>query len=235
VNVGSDTGKVLSVNVARVRTNPDPRAASKVTGIDKVATREAVMVRAPGPMRGGLGSGLAGDTIGNPKVHGGDDQAVYAYAREDLDAWENQLQRTLTDGMFGENLTTSGMDVTGARIGERWRIGTDGPLLEVSAPRTPCRTFSAFLNLNHWIKTFTQAGNPGAYFRVLSPGAIRAGDAISVEYRPEHDVTIGLVFRARMTDPALLPRLLAADALSVELKEYVRRRLASSGSARRDS
>jgi MOSC domain-containing protein YiiM len=199
---------------------------SKVTGIDKIGTAEAVEVRAPGSMRGGLGSGLVGDTIGNKKFHGGDDQAVYAYAREDLDDWELQLQRTLSDGMFGENLTTSGMDVTGARIGERWRVGTDGLLLEVSAPRTPCRTFSAFLNLSHWIKTFTQAGRPGAYLRVLSPGTVRAGDAIAIDYRPNHDVTIELVFRARMSEPELLPRLLAVDALSAELQSYARRRVA---------
>jgi MOSC domain-containing protein YiiM len=218
---------VLSVNVARVRTNPDPRAQSKVTGIDKVAATEPVAVRAPGPMHGGVGSGLVGDTIGNQNVHGGDDQAVYAYAREDLDAWEIQLQRQLTHGMFGENLTTSGIDVTAARIGERWRIGTDGLVLEVSAPRTPCRTFQAFLNLNHWIKTFVQAGKPGAYLRVISPGTVRAGDAITIDYRPEHDVTIGLVFRARMSEPELLPRLLMADGLSAELKDYARRRVGS--------
>jgi len=185
------------------------------------------MVRAPGPMHGGVGSGLVGDTIGNQKVHGGDDQAVYVYAREDLDAWEIQLRRTLTNGNFGENLTTSGIDVTEARIGERWRIGTDGLVLEVSGPRTPCRTFQAFLNLNQWIKTFTQAGKPGAYLRVISPGPVRAGDAITVDYRPDHDVTIGLVFRARMSEPGLLPRLLVADGLSAELKEYARRRVAS--------
>jgi MOSC domain-containing protein YiiM len=217
----------LSVNLARVRTNPDPRAQSKLTGIDKVPVTEAVVVRAPGPMHGGVGSGLVGDTIGNHKVHGGDDQAVYAYAREDLDAWEIQLQRKLTNGIFGENLTTSGIDVTGARIGERWRIGTDGLVLEVSAPRTPCRTFQAFLHLNHWIKTFVQAGKPGAYLRVTSPGIVRAGDAIAIDCRPDHDVTIGLVFRARMSEPELLPQLLVADGLSVELKDYVRRRLAS--------
>ena len=199
---------------------------SKVTGIDKIGTAEAVKVRAPGSMRDGLGSGLVGDTIGNKKFHGGDDQAVYAYAREDLDDWEVQLQRTLSDGMFGENLTTSGMDVTRARIGERWRVGTDGLLLEVSAPRTPCRTFSAFLNMSHWMKTFTQAGKPGAYLRVLSPGTVRAGDDITIDYRPNHDVTIELVFRARMSEPELLPRLLAVDALSTELKTYVRRRVA---------
>ncbi len=200
---------------------------SSVTGIDKVAVPEPVMVRAPGPMHGGVGSGLVGDTIGNQKFHGGDDQAVYVYAREDLDAWELQLQRTLSNGNFGENLTTSGVDVTALRIGERWRVGTDGLVLEVSAPRTPCRTFQAFLNLAHWMKTFIQAGKPGAYLRVISPGRVRAGDAIAIDYRPDHDVTIGLVFRARMSAPELLPQLLVADALSAELKNYVRRRVAS--------
>jgi MOSC domain-containing protein YiiM len=203
---------VLSVNLARVRTNPDPRAQSKLTGIDKVRATDPVMVRAPGPMHGGDGSGLVGDTIGNQKLHGGDDQAVYAYAREDLDAWEMQLQQELTNGMFGENLTTAGVEVTEARIGERWRVGTDGLVLEVSAPRTPCRTFAA-------------SGKPGAYLRVISPGTVRAGDAITVDYRPDHDVTIGLVFRARMTEPELLPRLLEADALSAELKAYADRRV----------
>jgi MOSC domain-containing protein YiiM len=117
--------------------------------------------------------------------------------------------------------------VTGARIGERWRIGTDGLVLEVSAPRIPCRTFAAFLNLNHWIKTFAQVGKPGAYLRVISPGAVRAGDPITIDYRPDHDVTIGLVFRARMSEPELLPRLLVADALPAGLKDYARRRVAS--------
>jgi MOSC domain-containing protein YiiM len=108
-------GSVLSVNLARVRPNPD--APSRRTGIDKVPTDEAVMVRAPGPMRSGLGSGLVGDTIGNQKLHGGDDQAVYVYAREDLDHWETDLARSLSNGMFGENLTTSGIEVSGALIG----------------------------------------------------------------------------------------------------------------------
>lgn len=183
------------------------------------------MVRPPGPLRGGLGSGLVGDTIGNKKLHGGDDQAVYAYAREDLDEWQIRLDRPLTDGMFGENLTTSGVEVTEALIGERWHVGTGGLVLEVSAPRTPCRTFSAFLDIEGWIKTFTQTAKPGAYLRVISPGPVQAGDTISVEHRPAHDVTISLVFRAKMSEPELLPQLQAADALSAELKDYVRRRL----------
>ena len=97
----------------------------------------------------------------------------------------------------------------------------------MSAPRTPCRTFSAFLDIGDWIKTFTQSAKPGAYLRVVSPGAVQARDTISIEDRPDHDVTIGLVFRAKMSEPELLPQLLAADALSAELKAYVHRRLAT--------
>lgn len=215
---------VLSVNVARPRANPDPRAQSRLTGIDKQPVDEAVPVRPPGHTQSDA-SGLIGDTIGNPKLHGGPDQAVYAYAREDLDSWQAQLGVTLDNGMFGENLTTIGVDLTQTRIGERWRIGTGTLLLEVSAPRTPCRTFASFLDRPRWIKTFTEAGVPGAYFRVLSSGQLRAGDGITIEYRPDHDVTIELAFNARMKDPGLAPALLKADALSTELKSYARQRV----------
>ena len=53
-------------------------------------------------------------------------------AREDLDDWERELGRSLTNGVFGENLTTSGLDVSGALIGERWRIGPE-VVLEVTS------------------------------------------------------------------------------------------------------
>jgi MOSC domain-containing protein YiiM len=228
------SSKVLSVNLARPRTNPDPRALSKLTGIDKQPVADAIVVRPPGQTQNDA-SGLIGDTIGNPKLHGKADQAVYAYAREDLDTWEAQLNRTLCNGMFGENLTTIGVDLTQTRIGERWRIGTGTLVLEVSAPRTPCRTFSYFLDLPHWIKTFTEASVPGAYFRVISPGRVRSGDGITVEYRPSHDVTIGLAFRARMTEPELVPALLQADALSTELKTYARQRLSGTHPPRHQS
>ncbi|WP_099023456.1 MOSC domain-containing protein [Mycolicibacterium palauense] len=215
---------VLSVNLARPRTNPDHQQSD--TGIDKVPTADVVEVRSPGPMHGGLGSGLVGDLIGNHQVHGGDDQAVYAYAREDLDGWQADTGRDFPGGSFGENLTTSGIDVTGALIGERWRVGDSGLVLEVSAPRIPCRTFAAFLDIAGWIRTFTEAAKPGAYLRVITPGTVRAGDRITVTSRPDHAVTVGLVFRARTREPQLLPQLLVADALPDEIKEQVRRRVA---------
>ena len=214
-------GHVLTVNVAALRTNP---AGGKPTGIDKRPTDAVVAIRPPGSMRDGLGSGLVGDHIGNSKFHGGDDQAVYAYAREDLDAWEAQLGRTLANGEFGENFTTEGVAVTGARIGEQWHVGTDGLVLEVSRPRIPCGTFAAWLDLKGWMKTFTAAAVPGAYLRVITAGTVRAGDHVDVVKRPEHDVTIGMVFRAMTLEPELLPDILAADALPAAIKKRASRR-----------
>ena len=213
---------VLTVNVAHPRPNSDKGLL--LTGIDKRPTDGPIGVRAPGPMHGGVGSGLVGDFIGDSQVHGGDDQAVYAYAREDLDVWQRDLEHDLSNGMFGENLTTEGLDVTGARIGERWQVGSGGLVLEVSQPRVPCRTFATWLAIRGWVKTFTNAATPGAYLRVIAPGAVRGGDSIVVVDRPKHDVTGGLVFRALTLEPELLPRLLAADALPDEIKELARRR-----------
>jgi MOSC domain-containing protein YiiM len=216
---------VLAVNLAHPRPNADKGTLR--TGIDKRPTDDAITVRAPGPMHGGLGSGLVGDFIGDQQYHGGDDQAVYAYAREDLDAWERELQRDLSNGEFGENFTTERLDVTGARVGERWQVGIDGLVLEVTRPRIPCRTFATWLSIRGWVKTFTKAATPGAYLRVVETGTVRAGDSITVVDRPNHDVTVGLVFRALTLEPELLPQILHADALPEEIKELARRRVTS--------
>ncbi|MFD5399822.1 MOSC domain-containing protein [Streptomyces sp. NPDC127097] len=210
--------KLLSVNLGR----PTPSRhtdAEGGTGIDKRPVDGPVAVAAPGP-KGVGGSGLAGDAVVDLRHHGGDDQAVYAYAREDLDDWQRELRRELANGAFGENLTTSGVEVTGALIGERWRVGPR-LLLEVSGPRIPCRTFQGWLGERGWLRRFTQAAVPGAYLRVIEPGEIRAGDAVEVAHRPDHEVTIGMVFRALTTRRELLPRLLEAGAA---LPEEARRK-----------
>ncbi|MGA5201478.1 MOSC domain-containing protein [Streptomyces variegatus] len=213
--------KLLSVNLGRAEAVPYTDNPEGVTGIDKRPVVGPVRVSAPGP-KGVGGSGLAGDAVCKLEHHGGDDQAVYAMAREDLDEWERELGRTLADGAFGENLTTRGLDVSGALIGERWRIGPE-VVLEVTSGRIPCRTFQGHMDEKSWVKRFTQRGAPGAYLRVISPGEIRAGDAVEIVHRPGHDVTVALQFRAVTTERTLLPRLLAAgDALHPELLRTAR-------------
>jgi hypothetical protein len=125
--------------------------------------------------------------------HGGPDQALYLYAREDADWWAAELGREIAPGYFGENLDTVGLDVSGALIGERWRIGagSDAVEVEVRSPRTPCRNFALRMAEPDWIRRFAEARRPGAYLKVLRMGTVGAGDSVSVLLRPDHDVTVG--------------------------------------------
>jgi MOSC domain-containing protein YiiM len=151
--------------------------------------------------------GLDGDTQADKVNHGGLEQAVYAYGREDLDWWTEHLGRELHNGMFGENLTTAGIDLSSALIGETWRVGT--AVLQVTSPRIPCNTFKAWLGEEpHWVKRFAAAGRPGAYLRVLTPGVVAAGDDLEVVSQPSVAVTLAESMQAYYGDHDLLRKLL---------------------------
>ncbi|MFE5914241.1 MOSC domain-containing protein [Streptomyces wedmorensis] len=200
---------LLSVNVGRAKAVEYTDSASGMTGIDKRPVDGPVRIAAPGPPGVGAG-GLAGDTVCDLRFHGGNDRAAYAFAREDLDRWETELGRELANGSFGENLTTLGLDVNGALIGERWRIG-DEVVLEVTGGRIPCRTFAGFLDEKGWVKRFTgSTAGPGALLRVIEPGEIRAGDPVTVVHRPDHHVTVALLHHAATAERSLLPEMLVA-------------------------
>lgn len=169
--------------------------------------------------------GLEGDRVADTKHHGGVFQAVYAFAEEDLTRWAARFGRPVRPGLFGENLTTSGLDVNEAVLGERWRIGTS--MLSPVDVRIPCNVFKNWLGLNDvdnraWVRQFTEDGRPGPYLRVLEEGHLQAGDEIVVEDRPDHGVTVATMFRAMTTEPALLPLLLDVPGLSEQV--YARAR-----------
>jgi MOSC domain-containing protein YiiM len=218
--------RVLSVNLGAVLATEHSDIG--ITGIDKRPAAGPVELADPG-LEGGR-SGAAGDHVCDARHHGGRDQAVYAFAREDLDEWAAALGRTLPNGVFGENLTTSGLDLSEAVIGERWQVG-GRVVLEVSAPRIPCRTFAGWLGERGWVKTFTQRARPGTYLRVLSPGQVAPGDPIRVLDRPSHGVTVALTFRALTTAPELLGTLLPATALPAEAWDRAARHATSPGKA----
>jgi MOSC domain-containing protein YiiM len=167
--------------------------------------------------------GLVGDQVIDTRHHGGVDQAAYAYAREDAAFWATELDREVRPGNFGENLSTEGLNITDAVIGERWAIGS--AVFEVSAPRIPCRVFAGFWAVSDLIKRFIDRGVPGAYLRVATEGDVGAGDRIEVVHRPTHGVTIGLTFRALTTRPELLPRLLDAPELPQMTRDKAGRRV----------
>jgi MOSC domain-containing protein YiiM len=202
--------QVISVNVGT------PREAAWAgigrTAIDKHPVTGVVEV-------GQLG--LEGDQVADTKHHGGADQAVYAFAREDFDWWEGELGGAIRDGQFGENLTTLGIDVNEAEVGERWRIGT--AVFEVASVRIPCNDFKNWMGasgyeMRAWVKRFTAPGRPGPYLRVLEEGTIAAGDELVVVHRPGHGVSVSTMFRALTTDRDLLPELLRVDGMVPEAR-----------------
>ncbi|MEU6581959.1 MOSC domain-containing protein [Nocardia sp. NPDC046763] len=199
MNAAGPIGRVLAVCVVYAELELPTRSA-KVgrTAIDKRPLPHRVPVRA---------LGLDGDHVCDTKHHGGVDQAVYAYAEEDARRWATELGRDLDAGWFGENLRLTGLPVSDAVIGERWAIGDT--LLEVSAPRVPCSTFQWRSGEPQWVKRFTAQANTGAYLRVLTEGAIGAGDEVRVVYVPEHGITVRDLFTG--ADPARLELLAEAE------------------------
>jgi len=152
--------------------------------------------------------------VGRPRaVHGGPDKAVYAYSSEETGAWESELGRALGPGAFGENLTTAGIDVSGALVGERWRIGTT--LLEVTQPRLPCFKLGIRMGDPGFLRSFATASRPGAYFRIIEEGSLEQGDQIEVDTvgLPDHGVTMRLVFDAVLVDHRLAAQALSGPAL----------------------
>jgi len=212
--------RVLSVNVGRPR--DAEWAGLGYTSMDKRAVDSAVRVHR---------NGLVGDVVSDTKHHGGPDQAVYVFSREDLDLWGSRLGVELRDGQFAENLTTEGIDVNEAVIGEQWQIGS--VLLEVCHVRTPCNDFKNWVGIagadnRGWVRRFAAEARPGPYLRVLQEGALRAGDTIKVVHRPGHGLTVSKLFRALNLDHSLRPLFAVPEAFAVlgaegraKIEEYV--------------
>jgi MOSC domain-containing protein YiiM len=204
--------RVLSINITSVLHQGEWTGSEGRTGIDK---RSVV-----GPIEF-KNNGVAGDRVIDTNVHGGYDQAVYAYAREDAMWWEKEINEVIPAGRFGENLTTEGIDVNAALIGERWKIGS--VILEVSQPRIPCRVFAGFWKRATLIKDFTQAGRPGTYLRIIEEGSAQAGDLIEVIQKPDHNVSISDLFAAKSGERSKINEIKEVAFLSTEFKEWAQK------------
>lgn len=210
--------RVLSTNLGAGA--PDPGGAPRVSGIDKRPV-PSITVADPGPSYGD-GSGARSDVVGDSEHHGGRHKAVYAFARERLDWWEGELGRGFPPGSFGENLTTIGVDLAQLVINQRVIIG--GAELEVSVPRSPCKTFAGWMGEPGWQKRFTASGDCGAYFRVINPGEIHAGDVIRLGQAPDHGITMGMAFAAKMGNKELAHQVWQARILPPEFQERLDKR-----------
>jgi MOSC domain-containing protein YiiM len=201
-----DIGVIEAVNVGEIR-EASYRGRTIKTAIWKFPVAGTHAIR---------GVTLGKDVQADPRYHGGTHKAVYAYAGEDTDWWQDELDRELEPGMFGENLTTRGIDVTGARVGELWRVGT--AVLRVVQPRTPCFKLGLRFGDARFPRRFGKAHRPGAYLQIIEEGEVTAGDELRVLERPDHDVTMSLVHRALLGDREVIPQILELEDLLPSLR-----------------
>ena len=213
-----EPGVVISVNLAEMRKVPMGDLLYD-TGIWKLPAKGRVEVKE---------LGLMGDRQGDLNVHGGPLKAVYAYAEEDNRWWEGQLGKPVAPGSFGENLTLRGVAVTGALIGERWRIGSAE--FQVTQPRQPCWKLGLRMEDRKLPNRFSEANRPGAYLSVVKEGDLAAGDTVEILERPAHPVTIGLMGFLIYNDhrlASLVQENLEGNLTPEEWKEFLRAKLAS--------
>ncbi|MGA2011852.1 MAG: MOSC domain-containing protein [Solirubrobacteraceae bacterium] len=207
-------GQLVSVNVGVPRQiGVSRRGRPVISAIAKSSVTGRIALR---------GVNLAGDDQADRSVHGGPDKAVYAYASEDAAWWATILGSELAPGAFGENLTTAGVEVSGAVIGERWRVGSTE--LEVCQPRQPCYKLAVAFDDPAMVRRFAQAGRPGAYLRITAEGELGRGDPVTIVSRPDHGITIAMVARAIMTDHGLLAHAARAPALPQSVAAWMRER-----------
>jgi MOSC domain-containing protein YiiM len=211
--VVTTAGRVLSVNVGTPREFEYEGRPAK-SAIWKLPVKGRIAAR---------GVNLDGDDQADRKAHGGFDKAIYAYAIEDIRWWEQQLGRALAYGEFGENLTTEGIDVNNALVGERWQIGTI--VVEVSEPRIPCWRLGVRMNDKMFPRRFTEASQPGTYLRIIVEGDVGESDEIRVLEKPDHDLTIRDVFRIYTRDHNEVERLLAVPQMSESWRRWAQDRL----------
>lgn len=165
-------------------------------------------------------AGLAGDAVVDTRHHGGKDQAVYVYSVEDYDWWSSQADRDFFPGLFGENLTIKGLP-SNLSIGDRLLVGD--VLLEATSARIPCNTLAARMGDSGFGIAFRNAERPGAYFRVLNPGPVAAGDAVTLIESGDSRVTVVDLFRfgfSKTGDVTTLERYLDAP-IAERVREQV--------------
>lgn len=184
------------------------------TGIDKRPVSHRVRV---------FDDHVEGDRVIDRKHHGGEFKAVYAYAFEDAEWWEQRIGRPLAPGAFGENLTTESLHISDALIGERWRMGT--AVLQVTEPRIACRVFAGFWDRPNLIKEFSDAGRSGTYLKIVVEGELGAGDDIEVVHRPDSRVTVGMLNAARLNDAPVSAAWLDCPDLSPKWRDWIEKKL----------
>ncbi len=203
--------KVLSLNIGKTQTIKWKNKFTK-TAFFKTPVNEPLPV---------YYLTIGGDEQADPRFHGGETKAVYAYDIAHYEHWKRILPRDdWSFGMFGENLTTEGLLDSAARIGNIYQIGT--AKLQVMQPRFPCMKLNMRFNDSSMVKLFTQQKRNGIYFKVIEEGTIEAGNAIELLETSPYNITVADIVDCHNSygyNQEQLKQILAIPYLPTSLKK----------------
>ena len=211
------TPRLISLNVGLPR-EVNWNGAAVSTGIFKEPVAGPVRLRT---------LNLDGDRQADLTVHGGSSKAVYAYPAEHYEYWRTTLPEvTLRYGMFGENLTTTGLQEDAINVGDHFRVGTAE--IRATEPRLPCYKLGIKFGRSDILKKFLVSRRTGFYFAVTREGIVSAGDEFEFLSRGPGNITIADITRLyafERDDLQTLRRAVKLDALSESWRDYFQRHL----------
>lgn len=208
-----DAMKVISLNVSLPQV-VHWKGRDVSTGIFKEPVQGAVLLRR---------LDFDGDRQADLVAHGGRSKAAYLYPSEHYPYWKKELPgMELPWGMFGENLTTTGLDENDTHIGDQLRIGK--AVVVVTQPRTPCYKLGIKFGRDDILKRFLESLRSGFYVSVREEGMVEAGDAIKrLEEDPERVsiAELNRLFAEGKFDRAVIERAVRVKALPDGWRDYL--------------
>ncbi len=175
--------QIISTNIAKPTTILW-RGKKVTTGIYKTPTKQPIF----------LGKEVVkDDEVSDRRYHGGLYKACYLFSADNYDYWK-KLHPNLewNWGMFGENLTVSGLDETKICIGDIYKIGSS--LIQITQPREPCFKFGIKFGTQKVLKQFIEHNHSGTYVRVLEEGYVKTGDPLELIEQAKNSLTTSQFF-----------------------------------------
>jgi MOSC domain-containing protein YiiM len=211
--------KIISLNVGMPRT---------ISWRDRIITTGIFKEPVAGPLELRRFN-FDGDRQADLENHGGRAKALYAYPSEHYQFWRDELpDMELPWGVFGENLTTEGLQEESTHIGDHFRVGT--AVVQVTQPRFPCYKLGLRFGRDDIVRRFLESGRSGIYFSVVKEGVVNTGDSILLVHPVENGVTVADINRAYADTSGHIPLVRRAselEALPSGLRDYFRQQLSS--------
>ncbi len=210
-------GTIQSINIGKPSQVSLANDRKLFSGIQKQPVKEKVYLDT---------LGFKGDGVADPRHHGGEDKAVCVYCIDHFPFWEKELKRKLPIGIFGENLSVTGLNETKVHIGDIFRIGEAE--VQCSQPRQPCHKLNKVFDLQAMACRVQTSGFSGYYLRVIKPGWVEPGAKIFLIEKGEKQISIEAandLMHKNKSDVDGIQAILSVDALSDSWRQTFQNRL----------